>query len=1046
MSINEGLSHNLVLDITQDNTGYIWLATQDGLNKYDGYNFVNFNNDPNDYNSIGENWINSIEFDDDGNLWIGTWGNGLNLLKKGSKKFIRFEHEPGNRNSISNNWIQKLIVDKNNNIWMTTWGGGLNFYNPKTDVFKSYQYNESIKDGIPEDNLYALFESAEGEIWFGTNQKGLCKFDPKTEKFETYSNNLNNNDSRSNYVTAICEDSKGVLWVGTFGDGLHIFNKTTKKFENCKEIGNHSPKLITSIREDNDMQLWISSDDKGLFQYQLDNHKCYSIKNSNTNKTTFNDIRIWSVFEDRSGIIWVGTFSSGIGLYKKHNNFFGHINKNIDDPNCINNNFIKAIFEDENNNLWIGTDEGISILNRLTNKIEFLMHDPSKYNTLSNNRIRSIYKDKKGKFWILTWGGGINFYDPDRKTFKRFLNDKNNSNSLSDNYTKAIIEDEQGKLYIATEAGVNIFDPVKNVFSLISHNPLNAKSISSKQITSLTFNTDGRLWIGTQAGLNLYNLKTQENIRYLNSMENKQSLSNNRIRDIFIDSDNEVWIATLGGGINKFDSKTETFKRFNESDGLANNTAYCILEDNNKNIWISTNKGLSRLNKKTLKFKNFDKRDGLQSNEFNGGASFKNSATGELFFGGINGLNYFFPSKIKENNTVPPIELTKFNVNYNDYNSDKTLADLESVTLNYTENYIYLEFTALDFTSPSKNNYAYKLKGLEDSWVKSGNKNFANYTNLDPGEYVFKVKGTNNDGVWNTTGKELAITIVPPFWLRWYFKVFLFMAVVIIIVSFIVIRGRRFNQRKSELEALINNKTKDLYTSNELLKEANLTKDKFMSIMAHDLKNPFGAIINVSDLLLKDFYNLPDSEKLEMISLISNSSRKTLTLLENLLIWAQSQSDKIVFSPDKIKIKELITESILPYEFFAGSKQLKIKTEVDELEINADRFMLNTVIGNLINNAIKFSKNNSTITIFGFSKNGFTNIKVKDEGIGIDKNRMEDLFNKDKHTETTGTDSEKGLGLGLQLCLEFTQKHNGKIDVESELGKGSTFTIIIPEN
>lgn len=1045
ISIEDGLSHSLIFDIEQDDTGFLWFATIDGLNRYDGYNFIHFKNDPDDSTSIGENWISSIEFDKSGNLWIGTWGNGLNLLEKGTSKFKRFSHDPNNPNSISHNRIQKILIDSKGKIWASTWGGGLNVFDPESGNFKSYQHNPQNPHGLPENELYALFEDSNNNIWIGTYTTGLCKLDTKSGIIKNFINNTSDIDElRANFITAIFEDKFNTLWIGTFGDGLHKFDKKEETFIDCPKSSNIPAKLITDIYEDKKNNLWIGTDDEGLFKYSSQKESFTNYRNNELSTGLLNDRRIWKILKDRTGILYFGTYSSGFGIYKETNNIFKHLRHDKKDFSGIIDNFVKAIYLDNDSSLWVGTDKGISIFNFRTAEYKHLQHNPSNKNSICHNRVRKIYKDSEGIFWIATWGGGVTLFDPKRNTYKHFQNDKNNPHSISDNYARDIIENGPGQIFIATENGLNVFDRKKNKFSLINHNPDDPNSLSSQQITSLLFENDSLIWIGTQFGLNYYNLKTSKNKRFLYSEYDKSSLSNNRIRDIFIDKNNNVWVATLGGGINRYDKKTGTFVSFTEKDGLPNNICYKILEDKEDNLWISTNKGLSRFNTKTLKFRNYDVHAGVQSNEFNGGAAYYNSESGEMYFGGVNGINYFYPNHLTDNKNIPSIAITKFQVNNEDYLFPTEIDVLNSITLNYTENFLNFEFAALDFTSISKNQYAYKLEGLDEEWISIGSKNYANYTNLAPGKYTFYVKGSNNDGVWNTNGKKLEIEIIPPFWQTWYFRIVAVLLVSIIIATIFFYRISSIKKNKKQLEVLVQSRTNELSISNGLLKEANSTKDKFMSILAHDLKNPFGAIISFSDLLLNEYYHLKDSEKLDMISSISTSAHKTLSLLENLLTWAQNQSNKIVFTPSKLNLKELIDTSIFPYDFFAKSKNITIEICVDEAIIFADKFMLVTTIGNLVNNAIKFSAIGGTISISNEISGNLMRIHINDEGIGIESDEIPNLFKEVKNLNE-GTKKEKGIGLGLLLCKEFVEKHGGQILISSTVGKGSTFTIEIPQ-
>ncbi len=1037
----DGLSQGLIYSIIQDNDGYLWFATQDGLNKYDGYKFTVFQSRKNDPDALGDNWITSLCIDTAGELWIGTWDGGLNKYNAKTQTFTRFTHSEKDKNSISSNKIQTIIASKNGDIWAASWGGGVPKLNRETNTFINYKHIPG-SNSISENKIYTVHEDEDGIIWIGSNTNGLDRLDPKTGVVKNFKNDPSNPHSLShNYVLSILDDDNDMLWVATYGGGLNLFNKKTGTFKNFKNEINDL--LLTSLLKDTNGNIWIGSDGGGVYFFNKTTKKFLNYKNNPLITSSLNDNRVWSLFEDRSGLIWIGTFSGGLNIYDSKKNKFKLLKKVPTESNTLIDNFIKAIYEDDNNNLWIGTNNGISILNRKDNVYKQIVNNPHNLNSLSNNRVREIVQDNDKNFWFGTWGGGLNQYNPSTGRFKHFLKDST-GNSISDNYVRRIYIDKDNIMWLATENGLNKFDMTSKIFTVIKHDPTNSHSVSSDQITSLFEDDKGNLWVGTVNGLNLFSRETSEFTNFL-SVENKRgTLSSNRIREIFQDKNGSLWVGTFGDGLNKFDYSTKSFKYLKKEDGLPNDVIYDILEDDHNNLWISTNQGLCRYNYLSGKVKNYNKMDGLQDNEFNGGAAFKNSA-GELFFGGINGLNIITPDEIIDNSFIPQIVITDFKLFDVSLNVEKNVTLSDTTYFDYNQNYFSFEFASLDYTAPEKNKYMYKLEGFDDEWINSGNRRYVSYTNLEPGEYIFKVKGSNSDGIWNPKETSLRIIISPPFWETIWFRL-----IVLLLVGSFVFGGYRFRVRSIKernllLQVLVDERTAELIESEKQLKEANSTKDKFFSIIAHDLKSPFMSLLGFSDVLREDYKNMGDDEIKIFADSMYNSVKGTYRLIENLLDWSRFQTGKLDCVVINLNIYDLSTQVLELYREITFEKNITIINNIKkDIYILADDYMVRTVLRNLVMNAIKFTDSNGNITLSSKDINDKVEISIADTGTGISEEDLKKLFTAGRRFSTTGLRGETGTGLGLMLCKEFMEKNNGSISVKSTMGKGSVFTITFP--
>ena len=679
---------------------------------------------------------------------------------------------------------------------------------------------------------------------------------------------------------------------------------------------------------------------------------------------------------------------------------------------------------------------------------------------------------------------------------------------------------KSGNYWIGTQNGLNKLvlsdhdlpetkgpTSMTSMFSQYKHDLNNNNSLISNNIWDVYEDGEGIVWIGTNGGLSIYNPFTDVFTNYKADMIDSNSLSNPTINCIFEDKSGRIWIGTEGGGLNEFIKKKKIFAHYREKDGLASDVVWGILEDGLDNLWISTSHGFSKFNPSQKSFKNYDVTDGLQSNEFTRGAYFKNK-NGRMYFGGINGINAFYPNEIKDNPFSPKVVISglyifnqpvKIGLKYNDeIILSKPVSDVKNLTLSYKNNVITLEFSALHYASPKKNQYAYMLEGFDNDWIYTGSdKRLVHYMNLPAGTYKFWLKASNCDGVWTRAEDPiLTIHILPPFWNTWWFRILTGLSIILIIVGSAYIRIYQIEKQKVKLQKMVDEQTTELRMQSEVmrevnvllkenqeelkkqkfvlqeinvlleerqeeimaqkeeiqiqaevlreqteeLKELNATKDKFFTIIGHDLKNPFHAINGLSNYITENYIKMDDAQKIEIIGMIKESSAGAATLLENLLLWSRSQSNNILFAPEKLDMSEVVESTLLFLKIIAEKKQIKIINKIKTGSfIFADRNMINTVVRNLISNAIKFTPAEGTVTVLCKELENKMEINVTDTGQGIEEVILQKLFRINSHVSTPGTMGESGTGLGLILCKEFIEKNEGKIWVESELNKGSSF-------
>jgi ligand-binding sensor domain-containing protein/signal transduction histidine kinase len=820
------LSDDWVTAIAEDRTGALWIGTSKGvLNKFDrknerftrytlcdpaapsGVEAKELEELPFIFSFFIDHTITAIYAESRGGrstLWVGTWNCGVYKLAIDAAAFsngmltqennknqetykitiqLIYQHDPADPHSLSDDRIRAIQRDRSGALWIGTLGGGLNRLDEATGKFTHYRHDPAEANSLSDDRVLAIHEDSASRnvLWIGTLGGGINKLvaaenswrqpassNSQHAHFVRYRHHPSDPQSLSDDdVSVIIEDRDRTLWIGTFGGGLDKFDRATERFAhfrherfNPHSLGDND---VLSIGVDNAGILWIGSQlGIGVSKFDRRKEKFLHYKSDPANPNSLGDDVIWSIFSSPSSngsVVWIGTYQGGLSRLDRKTNCFTHFRHDPSNPHSLSQNHIRALGEDAAGALWIGTySEGLNKLVEGAGKtVKFIhyRHDPDNPHSLSNNHIRSIYKDKSGTLWIGTFGGGLNRFDESSGQFIRYQNKQTDRKSLSNDHVYTIYEDRSGTLWIGTfGGGLNRLSLAKN---------------SGQHRNEVEF------------------------VRYIHDPADSSSLSDNRVMSICEDKLGALWIGTFGGGLNRFDPESGKFTHFRTPGGLRSEVIYGILEDDFGNLWLSSNHGLWRFNPRTKACKNYDERDGLQSKEFSGGAYHK-TANGEMFFGGINGLNCFSPDSIKDNLYVPPVVISAFK------KFDEIVGrEVEEIELSYKDNFFSIEFAALDYANPAKNQYAYKLEGFDKAWIYGGTERSVSYTNLNPGKYIFRAKGANNDGVWNESGAAVKITIHPPFWKTWWFR---FAAAGILFLIAMLAHDYRVKQKLAQLMEL----------------------------------------------------------------------------------------------------------------------------------------------------------------------------------------------------------------------------------------------------
>lgn len=817
LSIKDGLSQSSVNQIIQDSKGYMWFATQDGLNKYDGYRFTVYKNDPHDSSSISDNFIHTIYEDHNGNLWVGT-DQGLNFFDREKQKFTSFTAS-AKKGALSNNGVFGITRDKKGKLWVATSEGGLNRLDtvagkPFFTVFKQ------SKSGLSSNFLSTVYTDKAGNIWIGTLGGGVSVLRTNNE-FETFRHGSGNSIS-NDLVWCIYEDSKSNIWIGT-NEGLNKLDPSTGQFEvfthDPYDIFSISNNTIKSVFEDPEGNIWVGTAGGGL--NKLDRKGNFThFKNLSFNNTSLNGNTVYSIYQDKQGVFWFGT-DNGLSKFDFYKQNFSHYQYITSNEKGISSNMIWSILKNEDGTIWLGTDNGLCLFNRQTQSYQDF-GGIEKTVEGENKRIYSLCKDHTGKLWVGT-DKGLYYFEPKAGKIVKFREHDRKISEINNKRVYCIFEDRSNNLWIGTKEGLLISDGKRDkLIHIKADDEQREGKLSNNVIRAIRQDINGQIWIGTNGGgLNKALVKegselTAENLYFThvkNTDRQKGTINNNSILSIYVDND-ILWLGTYGGGLNRYEPATGKAEHYTDRDGLANNVIYSILNDNDGNLWMSTNKGISRFERSSKKFRNFYESDGLQSNEFNIGAFFR-APDGELFMGGINGFNSFYPKKIRINPIAPEVVVTDFlifNKSVKTSNSflKKDVSYTHDIQLTYRQNSFSFEFSAIHFSAPEKNSYAYILEGLEDSWNYVDGRRLATYTKLDPGTYTFKVKAANSDGIWNEKPLEIQITIAPPFWQTWWFRVLAFVVVVATIFGMYRNRIRRIEDQKKVLEQLVAIRTAEI--------------------------------------------------------------------------------------------------------------------------------------------------------------------------------------------------------------------------------------------
>ncbi|HWK03975.1 MAG TPA: two-component regulator propeller domain-containing protein [Puia sp.] len=1059
----DGLSQSNVICIMQDSRGFMWFGTRDGLNRYDGYQFTVYKNDPQDRNSLGNSFIMDMVEDGKGYIWVGTWGGGLDRYDRRTNQFLHFRHDPADPNSLSNNLVICLMRDSRGVLWVGTEGGGLNMLDSASGHFVHYQNNKADQKSLGSNYVKDICEDSEHNIWVATTAGGLNLFDRWTGTFTRFFHDGKNalTISSSN-IDAILEDSRGRLWIGTDGGGLDLMDKKSRTFVHYKNTGysakdNVNSNTINYLGEDGEGNLWVGSENEGITILNAATGTFQNYLHDDIDPTSIGTNSPYAIYRDSKKNMWIGSFTGGVDFVNRDASKFVHYKHNSS-AYSLSDNHVLCIYEDTREGIWIGTDGGgLNLFDRKTGRFTHYRHDPRNSNSLCGNNVLNVLEDSHGNLWIGTWGEGISVFNREKRLFTHFKNDPGNSGSLSNNNVWTLIEDKEHRIWAGTYGGgLDLYDPVKKSFIHHRHDENDMTSPGSDKVHSLFEDSKGRLWVGTDGkGLDLFDRQTGKFVHHVHD-SSRNSIANDNVGGIFEDKAGDLWISTTEG-LTRYNATSGHFSVYTTRDGLPNDVIFGILDDDSGNLWISTNKGICRFNPGNGRCRNFGVSDGLQASEFKEQAYCK-TRSGVLYFGGINGFNEILPGNIRSEPFDPPLVITNFQV----FNKEVPIArdeqdpsalkvditETKSITLPYKSSVITLQFASLNYTDRDKKKYAYMLEGFDKGWNYVDAKRSVTYTNLDPGHYVFNVKSVNNDGEWSGKPVSLKLVITPAFWMTWWFRLILVLSLVSIVLTFYRVRVNTMRELNRELERQVKDRTEEESKARRDAEDANKAKSVFLATMSHEIRTPMNGVIGMASLLAETPLT---SQQREYTATIMNCGESLLNVINDILDYSKIDSGKMEIEELDFDLGNCIEEVFDVFNERAAQSGLGLVYRIDPevpAYIVGDALRLRQVLMNLLSNAVKFTQRGEVF--LGVHLSGIREkeqielaFEVRDTGIGIPADKIAMLFKSFSQVDSSTTRKYGGTGLGLAISEKLVSLMGGQISVRSQPGEGTSFSFTI---
>ena len=1040
---SDGLSNSNILSITQDAFGFVWIATESGLNRFDGKSFVVYKHNRFQLNSLACNAINKLLIDKEGYLWIATTHEGLDCYDHETDTFIHY-FPTGKEGDISGPAITDLSLSHNGNIWVATYYDGLNLYDKRKKKFIHYNVDENNPNSIRENIILRLCEDRQKQLWIGYRTKGLSVLDIESGKAIHFANNPSDPYSLpSNVVLAILQDRYDNIWVGT-EKGLSLYNRNTKNFINfCHDPDN--PKSLISdkvmaIYEMEDGRIWIGTENGGIsildISFPILNPDKIEFQNigSGDSKEMLTHNSVYSLFQDCYGNVWIGTFGGGINFISKYPDYFSKLEyiPYSNHKHSLNYRIPWGICEAPDGKIWIGTDGGgINVLNPVTGEVEVIKASPQ---TIGDNAVLCALTDSKGKMWFGTYRGGVSYYDSSTGKFRQFAHHPNDNTSLPSMDVRTIFEDRNGRILIGTMDGLCLFNPATGKFRTYT----DKDGLVGNNCRAIAEDANGCFWIGHHGGVTLLNGDLSVKERFYSDRNNEKSLLSENVYAIYRDSKSRIWLGTENG-LSYRDELNNTFIHYTTNEGLEDNTVRAITEDENGFLWLSTNNGISRFDPVNKYFINYNYKDWVPFGEFMDNSCLR-SRNGLIYFGSRNGLCHFSPNHLLKHIDAPHVSFTRFDLFNEPLLPDtegslkKNIIYSDKVKLAHNQNVFSIHYSVTNFALQKKTVFRYKMEGLDTQWIEDREHGFASYKNIPPGYYTFKVEASVDNQDWSKEMATLDIEILPPMWLSWWMKLlYLLFFLLITVYVYRIYRYRTVLKRNLLIEKL------HLKEVEELNKE----KLQFFTNISHDIKTPLTLIISPIEDLLKVQLSPEINKKL---NLVYHNANLLLKLFNRLLDFRKIENGHSKLYLTRGNIISTIQDVCISYKELKQNDNVRFvyTTDIDRLVIWYDKEKIFSIVDNLISNAFKYTTEGViTVAVRKLKKTDkeYVEIEVKDTGVGLTEEEQEYIY--DRFYQVKNMSSATGTGIGLSLVKNFVALHQGEITLDSTKGMGSCFRVTV---
>ncbi len=1014
--VENGLSNNTVLCSIQDNHGFMWFGTKDGLNRFDGYSFKVFRHDADDKQSIVENYVRGLYKDDNGCIYAGT-SNGVSRYNEVQENFTTIV--------TTNNSVREMATDTAGNFWFVD-GTTLKCINKKTKVINIYN-NEKYGD------INTICRTKDGTLWMATTSGLLKKYNAATNSFYDFNMFSHSPKTSQQWIEKIYATTDNNILVGTLNHGFKIFNLKDSSYTDIIARNADSTEIfVRDFLQSAPGEYWIATE-SGIFIYNNQTKKIINLKKHYNNPYSISDNAIYSLCKDKEGGIWSGTYFGGINYfpeqYYSFEKYFPDYSKN-----AISGNAVREICEDMNGNMWIGTEDGgLNIFNKQTGNFRKFIPSGKKTDIAYFNIHGLLCRGKN--LWIGTFEHGLDIMDINTGIVVKHYAAGPGAYQLKSNFIVSLYKTKEGDIYVGTSRGMYRYNSNEDNFSQIKQVP------EFSFVHSIIQDHNSNLWISTFAsGLFFYNPKNNyiKNFRF--DPKNKKSLGSNTVTSVFEDNDKRIWVTTEGGGLCLLNQRDSTFTVYTTKQGFPSNTLFKILEDEKKNLWITTTRGLVCYNPVSSSIKIYTKANGLLNDQFNYNSAFKDSS-GEMYFGSVKGLIRFKPDSFIQNNFIPPVYITGFQVNNNELVAGEKKSPLKQsilltkkIKLSHDQSSFSIDFAALSYTAPETVKYAYKMKGLDKNWTYLKTNRKVYFTNLAPGNYTFEVKATTGNGAFTKNEQQVAIEILPPFWATaWAYLFYLITTGLIIFWLLRMYHNWQVEKHRRKIELIEHEKEKEIYQA----------KIEFFTNVAHEIRTPLTLIKAPMEKLMKHATELPASTI--YLKTMEKNTNRLVDLTNELLDFRQTETKGFSLNFIKINITELLEAAYLNFQTIAEQKSLEYKLNVQHTNLYAyaDTEALNKILSNLLNNAIKYADKKVNLRLLSakIEDDNFT-IEIENDGYIIPEELKEKIFEPFFRIEKTK--QQMGSGIGLALSRSLAELHKGKLHMKKGQTRMNIFVLTLP--